>query len=42
MKKIFSILTCASILTTAAPFVGAEEMKVEKGDTLWSISQEKR
>ncbi|MCM2980259.1 LysM peptidoglycan-binding domain-containing protein [Niallia circulans] len=42
MKKIFSILTCASILTTAAPFVGAEEMKVEKGDTLWSISQEKK
>ncbi|MBZ9535092.1 LysM peptidoglycan-binding domain-containing protein [Cytobacillus oceanisediminis] len=41
MKKIFSILTCASILTTAAPFVGAEEIKVEKGDTLWSISQEK-
>lgn len=42
MKKIFSILTCASILTTAAPFVGAEELKVEKGDTLWSISQEKK
>ncbi|WP_312095744.1 LysM peptidoglycan-binding domain-containing protein [Niallia sp.] len=41
MKKIFSILTCASLLTTAAPFVGAEEIKVEKGDTLWSISQEK-
>lgn len=41
MKKIFSIITCASLLTTAAPFVGAEEVKVEKGDTLWSISQKK-
>ncbi|MEQ2465448.1 LysM peptidoglycan-binding domain-containing protein [Niallia sp. Sow4_A1] len=41
MKKIFSIVTCASLLTTAAPFVGAEEIKVEKGDTLWSISQKK-
>ena len=42
MKKIFSIITCASLLTTAAPFVGAEEIKVEKGDTLWSISQDKK
>lgn len=40
MKKILSLLACATIATTVATEANAEEVRVKEGDTLWSISND--
>jgi len=40
MKKLLSFIACATIATSIGTEAKAAEVTVEKGDTLWSISQD--